>query len=579
MFLPMTKSEMEARGWKELDVILITGDAYIDSPFSGVAVIGRVLEDAGYRVGIIACPDPKNDHDFQRLGEPRLFWGITAGAMDSMVANYTPLKKPRKQDDMLPAGKNTRPDRATIVYTNTIRRIFGKTAPIVLGGIEASLRRIIHYDYWDDDLRRSLLMDSKADFLIYGMGEKAVLELAEKLKKGEDPRTIRGLCYLSSQPPSDGVELPGWDEVKSDKLLFIQMFHEFYQEQDPIRGKRLFQRQTPHNDPPRYLVHNPPAFPLTQQELDHIYELPYEYDAHPIHHKQGPIRALETIRFSITTHRGCYGECRFCAIAVHQGRQILSRSFESIVREARRFTTHPLFRGYIHDVGGPTANMWQMDCEKKTKTGACPTRSCLFPSPCEKLSPSHNSQRKLLEALRHLPGVKAVFVSSGIRPDLVYADPGGESYIKQIAFFHTSGQLKLAPEHTEKPILALMGKPDLSSLLQFRRDFLRFSKQAGKKQFLTYYFIAAHPGCTLQDMQKAKDFIQKHLHLTPEQVQIFTPTPLTYASVMYYTERDPFHPEKTIFVEKSPAGKQRQKDILQEEKKFPSPLHKRPPKS
>ncbi|MCX7881787.1 MAG: YgiQ family radical SAM protein [Brevinematales bacterium] len=574
----MTRQEMEKRGWKELDIILITGDAYIDSPFSGIAIIGRVLEEAGYRVGIIACPDPAQEREFQVLGEPRLFWGISAGAMDSMVANYTALGKRRKNDDLLPGGINRRPDRATIVYTNAIRRIFGKTVPIVLGGVEASLRRIIHYDYWDNALRRSILMDSKADYLIYGMGERAVLELADKLQKGQDPRDIRGLCYLSSTPPEDGRELPGWDEVHKDPLVFIQMFHVFYRNQDPMTGKRLFQRQTSPTDPPRYLIHNPPALPLTAEELDHIYELDYEYDAHPSHHQQGGIRALDTIRFSLTTHRGCYGECRFCAITVHQGRHILSRSQESLVREAKRFTHHPLFRGYIFDVGGPTANMWRMECSQKAKSGACTTRTCLLPTPCEKLSPSHEAQKRLLETLRHIPGVKAVFVSSGIRPDLVYADPYGETYIQQIASHHTSGQLKLAPEHTEKPILDLMGKPDLTTLLRFRHDFMRFSKKRGKKQFLTYYFIAAYPGCTVNDMLKAKRFIHKHLHIHPEQIQIFTPTPLTYASVMYYTKRDPFHPEKTLFVEESLSGKQKQKDILTHKHSVSSRSHPFPKK-
>ncbi len=574
MFLPMTRAEMEKRGWTELDVILITGDAYIDSPFSGVAIIGRVLEDAGYRVGIIACPDPRNDQAFQTLGKPRLFWGITAGAMDSMVANYTPLGKRRFQDDLLPEGKLTRPDRATIVYTNTILRLFRRDVPIVLGGVEASLRRIIHYDYWDDDLRRSVLMDSKADYLVYGMGERAILEIAHRLARNEDIRDIRGICYLSSTPPEDGIELPGWDQVKQNPLAFIEMFHLFYANQDPITGKRLFQRQTSADAPPRYLIHNPPALPLTTEELDHVYELPYEYDAHTLHQKQGRIRALETIRFSITTHRGCYGACHFCAIGVHQGRWIISRSETSIIREARRLTSHPAFKGYFLDVGGPTANMWQMDCAKKPKTGACKERHCLLPQPCERLIPSHQNQVRLLQTIRRLPGVKGVFVASGIRPDLIYADPDGEAYIREIAHHHTSGQLKLAPEHTEKRILSLMGKPELSTMLRFRRDFLHFSKEVGKKQFLSYYFIAAYPGCSLQDMIKARHFIEHNLHLSPEQVQIFTPTPSTYASVMYYTERDPFHPEQKLFVEKNPTAKQKQKDILQQK---PTPTKKKKP--
>jgi len=569
MFLPMTPEEVKARGWDALDVILVSGDAYIDSPLHGVAVIGRVLEAQGFRVGIIACPDPAKDEDFCVLGEPRLFWGVTAGAVDSMVANYTPTGKPRRSDDLLPGGKNTRPDRATIVYTNVIRRIFKKTVPIVLGGIEASLRRIIHYDYWDDKLRRSILMDSKADYLVYGMGERTVGELARALQEGRDVSSLRGLCYLTSSPPDNAEVLPGWSEVNADPLVFIEMFHRFYVNQDPVLGRRLVQRQTSYDQVARYLVHNPPALPLREDELDEVYELPYEYDAHPIHQKQGPIRALETIRFSLTTHRGCYGECRFCAIAVHQGRQILSRSMESIVREAKRFLRHPAFKGYILDVGGPTANMWRMDCAKKSRTGSCRHRECLLPEPCDRLIPSHGDQLRLLETLRQLPGVKGVFVASGIRPDLVYADPDGERYVREIARHFTSGQLKLAPEHTERHILALMGKPSLTTLLRFREDFMKYSKQAGKKQFLTYYFIAAYPGCELSDMIKAREFANRFLYITPEQVQIFTPTPLTYASVMYYTGRDPFHPERKIFVEKNPHDKQLQKNVLTErEKRF-----------
>jgi uncharacterized radical SAM protein YgiQ len=564
MFLPTTIEEVKNLGWDGLDVILVSGDSYIDSPFIGTAVIGKVLLAAGYRVGVIAQPDPKTDDDIGRLGEPLLFWGVSAGSVDSLVANYTALKKPRRSDDYTPGGENTRrPDRATIVYTNIIRRFSkrlhpGQTSrPIVLGGIEASLRRVAHYDFWSDSVRRSLLFDAKADYILYGMAEKAVLELAGALRAGSSVQDLRGLCYIAKQPCDGYIELPSFETVAADKSSFIDMFHLFYKNNDPLNGRGLFQK---HGD--RYLVQNPPASYQTQFELDAVYSLDFERAQHPYYEAQGSVRALETIRFSISTHRGCYGECNFCAIAVHEGRTVRWRSPQSIMAEARLIIDHQDFKGYIQDVGGPTANMYGFECDKKLKTGACPAKSCLFPEICPLLEVDHRPQLDLLRQLRKLPGVKKIFVASGIRYDMVLGDAiCGDAYLSEIVEHHVSGQLKVAPEHSEKNVLDLMGKPGTSSLLKFKDNFDRLTHTAGKPQFLTYYLIAAHPGCTAQDMLHLKQFTHEKLHVNPEQVQIFTPTPSTYATLMYYTELDPFT-RRPLFVEKDPRRKEHQKDIL-----------------
>jgi uncharacterized radical SAM protein YgiQ len=564
MFLPTTIEEVKNLGWDDLDVILVTGDSYIDSPFIGTAVIGKVLLKAGYRVGVIAQPDPKTDADIGRLGEPRLFWGVTAGSVDSMVANYTALKKPRRSDDYTPGGENTRrPDRATIVYTNIIRRFSKRfhpsqaARPIVLGGIEASLRRVAHYDFWSDSVRRSILFDAKADYILYGMAEKAVLELVAALRAGGDVREVHGLCYIAREKREGYIELPSYETVAADKQAFINMFHLFYKNNDPISGRGLFQK---HGD--RYLVQNAPAEYQTQAELDAVYSLDFERAQHPYYETQGPVRALETIRFSISTHRGCYGECNFCAIAVHEGRTVRWRSQASILEEARQLVSHPGFKGYIQDMGGPTANMYGFECDKKLKNGACPAKRCLFPEICPLLEVDHRPQLELLRQVRQLPGIKKVFVASGIRYDMVLGDAVcGDAYLAEIVEHHVSGQLKVAPEHSENNVLDLMGKPGIDSLLKFKDRFDRLSHSAGKPQFLTYYLIAAHPGCSAQDMVRLKHFTSEKLHVNPEQVQIFTPTPSTYASLMYYTELDPFTRRPT-FVEKDPRRKEHQKDIL-----------------
>ncbi len=545
-------------GWDRLDVLLVTGDSYIDSPFIGMAVIGRLLAQAGYRVGVIAQPDVRSAVDITRLGEPALFWGISGGSIDSMVANYTATRKRRKQDDYTPGGVNARrPDRAVIAYSNLIRRYFKDTRPLVLGGIEASLRRVAHYDFWSDKIRRSILFDAKADALLYGMAERSVIELAERLKAGRDFDDVRGLCYIAGQPRADYLVLPSYEDVAQDKRAFIAMFHTFYHNNDPLTAHGLCQQHGA-----RYLVQNPPAPYLTQGELDAVYALGFERDVHPFYRAQGDVRALDTIKFSIATHRGCYGECNFCAIAVHEGRTVRWRSQASILAEARHLTAHPDFKGYILDVGGPTANMYGYECQKKLARGVCDERRCAYPDICPQLKVDHSPQIELLQKLRALQGVKKVFVASGIRYDLLLADQAhGGAYLTEVVGHHMSGQMKIAPEHTEAHVLRRMGKPGPTSLLAFREMFYKATRAAGKPQFLTYYLIAAHPGCTEQDMLQLKAFASRELKINPEQVQVFTPTPSTYSSLMYYTELDPFTGEP-IFVEKDLARKERQKRIV-----------------
>ncbi|HNW95204.1 MAG TPA: YgiQ family radical SAM protein, partial [Anaerolineaceae bacterium] len=558
MFIPTTPEELKTLNWTELDVILVSGDTYIDSPFSGTALIGQQLIRSGYRVGIIAQPDVKSAADITRLGEPRLFWGVSAGAVDSLVANTTALGKPRRTDDHTPGGlNNRRPDRATIVYANLIRQHFKNTVPIVLGGVEASLRRVAHYDFWSDALRRSVLLDAKADYLLYGMADLSVLALAEALRDGLDPRGLRGLVYASAEMPADYLELPSFEEVCADKDRFIEMFHAFYVNNDPISARGLAQR---YGD--RYVVQNPPAPTLTTEEMDAVYALPFEHAVHPYYAAQGEVRALETIRFSIPTHRGCYGECNFCAIAVHEGRRVAWRSKASILAEARAMKDRPGFHGIIHDLSGPTANMYGFECRVKAHRGACADKSCIYPEVCPLLGLTHAPHTGLLKAVRQVEGIHKVFVGSGIRHDLVMADEEhGASYMEELVGHHVSGQLKLAPEHSQPSVLKYMRKPGTDSLLTFKQRFDAISERVGKEQYLTYYIIAAHPGCTDSDMVALRKFASEKLGVLPEQVQIFTPTPSTYSSVMYYTEKDPFT-GAPLFVEKSQTGKMRQKAAI-----------------
>ena len=558
MFIPTTPEELTALNWPSLDVILVSGDTYIDSPYNGIALIGRQLLADGFRVGIIAQPDIHSPQDITRLGEPSLFWGVSAGAVDSLVANTTALGKPRRTDDYTPGGLNDRrPDRACIVYSNLIRHYFKGTVPIVLGGVEASLRRVVHYDFWSDALRRSILLDAKADYLLYGMADLSVLQLARILRDGRDPTNLHGLCYAASSMPEGYMELPSYEKVQTDKAVFTSMFHQFYQNNDPITAKGLAQRYAD-----RYVVQNPPAAVLTTAEMDAVYGLPFEYDVHPYYAAMGEVRAMDTIRFSIPTHRGCYGECNFCAIAVHEGRRVSWRSQESILAEARSMRQRPGFTGIISDLSGPTANMYGFECKIKGLRGACQDKSCIYPEVCPLLGLTHQPQTKLLQELGKIEGVRKVFIGSGIRHDLVMADTNyGDTYLEELVGQHVSGQLKLAPEHSQESVLTRMRKPGTTSLLSFKHRFESISENLGKDQYLTYYLIAAYPGCTEKDMIALQQFAGEKLGVLPEQVQIFTPTPSTYASLMYYTERDPFTGEP-LFVEKSVAGKMKQKALI-----------------
>lgn len=558
MFLPTSRKELQRLGWDALDIILVTGDAYIDSPSIGVAIIGKTLLAAGYRVGIIAQPDISGKDDIRRLGEPELFWGVTGGCVDSMISNYTASRKKRNRDDLTAGGRNTRrPDRAVIAYTNLIRRWFKNTCPIVIGGIEASLRRISHYDCWSDRVRRSILFDARADILVYGMGEQTVLELADCFKDDKPVVDVRGICYKSAEKKDGFCELPVHDRVVHDKDAFSDMFAAFYRNSDPFTARGLYQKQDT-----RYLVQNPPQWPLSSKALDRTYELDYERRVHPRYRSEGVVRAQDTIGFSITSHRGCCGECGFCAIALHQGRQVVSRSEASIVREARALTLHPDFKGVIQDVGGPTANMYGIDCKLWQKRGACSDKQCLTPSPCAGLSSGHQRQIRLLRKIRALAGVKKVFIGSGIRHDLVLGDKkSGSAYLQEIVAHHVSGQIKIAPEHSQPHILKLMGKPDAETLKRFVGLYKRLNEERHKKQFLTCYFIAAYPGCTRDDMVALQRFVRRNLGFKPQQIQIFTPSPSTVATLMYHTEKS-FPDGRPLFVEKNVRKKEQQKEVL-----------------
>ena len=559
MFLPTTMEEVKKLGWNYLDIILISGDTYIDSSYNGTALIGKWLYKHGFKVGVIAQPDINSDVDIKRLGEPKLYWAVSAGCVDSMVANYTATKKKRRSDDFTPDGENTkRPDRASIAYTNLIKRYFKNSeVPIVLGGIEASLRRITHYDYWSNNLRRPLIFDAKADILSYGMGEKSMLELARAIRDKKDWRDIRGLSYISKEVKAGYLELPSYENCVKDKKEFIKAFETFYHNCDSILAKGLYQKCGD-----RYLIQNPPSENFSSRELDAIYSMDFERDVHPYYKKMGEVRALDTIKTSVTTHRGCYGECNFCAIAIHQGRTVISRTEDSIVDEVKEITKMKKFKGNIADVGGPTANMYQVECKKKLKFGACQDRRCLYPQKCPALKIDHSKQIDLLKRLKGIDKIKKIFIASGIRYDMILDDKKcGQMYMEEIIKDHVSGQMKIAPEHTEDKVLSLMGKQGKAPLKEFKEKFYQINKKLGKKQFLTYYLIAAHPGCNEKDMLDLKRFASAELRVNPEQVQIFTPTPSTYSTLMYYTEMDPFTGKK-LFVEKDNGKKQKQKDIL-----------------
>jgi uncharacterized radical SAM protein YgiQ len=546
MFLPTTKEEAEKFGWRELDIVLVTGDAYVDHPSFGVALIGHYLVSKGYKVGVIGQPDWRSDKDITRLGRPRLFFGITAGNVDSMVANYTASMKKRKNDDYSPKGEaGKRPDRATIVYANLARRYF-PDVPIVLGGLEASLRRFAHYDWWQDKIRKSVLVDSKADLLVYGMGERTVLNIARILESTGDVEAckgLRGVMYWSSHKPNDAIELPSYEEISMDKKKYAEAVKMQLLLTDPFRSVKLCQKQDT-----RYVVQNPPELPLEQAELDELYLLPFERRVHPFYESMGHVKAIDTVQFSIIAVRGCYGNCSFCALTHHQTTHVVYRSEESILEEVKQLTKHPDFRGTISDVGGPTANLYGARCEKRETQGQC-ARYCAFPSPCERAVPNHSSFLNLLRKIKSIPKVKHVFVSSGIRHDLVLSDPSAEEFIKGLVHF-TPGQLKLAPEHAHPRVLKLMRKPPVELFLAFKEKFEKFAKVQGKERYVIGYFIVAHPGESEEENDYLKKFIQSKLGYRPQQVQIFTPSPGTLSTAMYYSGIDPLTNED-VFVEKS----------------------------
>ncbi len=539
LFLPISLREAEELGIHQFDVILVTGDAYVDHPSFGAALIGRLLLDAGYNVGIISQPYWKSDGDFKKLGKPRLFFGVTSGNVDSMVNNYTANLKIRSDDAYSPGGIPQRPNRAAIVYSDKLHSIFPDT-PIVLGGIGASLRRFAHYDYWSDNVRQSILADAPADMLVFGMGERQVVEIASRLSKGEEIKKITDIQGTTikmeigrwrSIGHEEYVEIPSFSEVSQDKTLYARAFKLHYQEQDPVRGRPVAQAH-----PKTVIIQNKPAMPLTSEELDHVYELPFTRMAHPSYKK--PIPALAPVKFSIVSHRGCFASCSFCALTHHQGRIVQSRSIESMVREVKRMTKMPDFKGIVQDVGGPTANMYSLHCERWDTQGACTDKICTF---CKSLEVSHQKQVELLQRLREIPGVKKVFIGSGIRYDLVLAD--SSDYLSQLCAHHVSGHLKVAPEHITKHVVDVMHKPSKEVFEEFKRKFDALNKELGKKQYLLPYFMSGHPGCTVEDMVELAEYIRDN-NLYTEQVQDFTPTPMTAATCMYYTGINPFTMEK-----------------------------------
>lgn len=553
----MTKQEVAQRGWDGLDVILITGDAYVDHPSYGTAVIGRVLEKAGYRIGIIAQPDWRSKEDFMQLGRPHLFFGITAGNMDSMVANYTANKKSRKKDEYSPGGRpGLRPDRATIVYTNRVREAFENIC-IVLGGIEASLRRLAHYDWWDNAVRRSILLDARADILVYGMGERQIVEIAHRVDKGSDLAGIQGTVIVRKDIDSLDIinKIHSYEIVKSDGNKFNEAFAAIYRNQDPIRGKAVVQ---PHGD--RYVIQFPPAKPLKNHEIDEIYELPFERSPHPIYQSKGTIPGFETTKFSIVSHRGCCGECHFCSLSMHQGRIVQSRSSSSILREARLIAQQHDFKGTITDVGGPTANLYKADCSSWHTKGSCTNKHCLIPEKCKKLHLGYEEGMRLYGEILNIPKVKHVFVESGVRHDLLI-DKTATKYLEHLCRYHVSGQLKVAPEHNIPHVLKLMNKPDFSIYEAFVKKFRDINKQTGKKQYLVNYFISAHPGCTLEDTLELALYLAKR-KIHPEQIQDFIPLPMTISGCMFYTEKHPFTNEN-VYVTKTFHERKMHRSLIQ----------------
>jgi len=574
--LPMSRAEMQARGWDCLDVLLVSGDAYVDHPSFGTAVIGRLLESLGYRVGVIAQPDWRGVADFQTLGRPRLFAGITSGNVDSMVANYTANRRRRRTDDFSPGDQSgLRPDRALIVYANRLREAFGAQAgvprlPLVLGGIEASLRRLAHYDYWDDAVRRSVLPDAKADLLVYGMAEPAISEIAARLAAGEPVEAlegIRGTAVLRPAPPAEALRLPAFEQVRDDPQAFLEAFRAIYANMSPRDARVLAQ---PHGE--RWVVQYPPAWPLKPEELDRVHELPFTRRWHPRYDAEGGVRALETVRWSLISHRGCCGECSFCSLYLHQGRIVSSRSPESVLREARALAERPDFKGTITDIGGPTLNLYAASCPLWDRQGFCDSRRCLLPEKCPRLRLGYAASLKLYRAVRGLPRVKHVFLASGFRHDLLLCRDADE-YLEEVLRHHVGGQLKLAPEHSEDRVLDLMGKPRYPVYLRFLEKLERIGRKIGRRIYLANYFISAHPGAGLQEARGLATALGRR-NMSPEQVQDFLPLPLTVSGAMYHTGVHPFTGER-VYSARSLEERRLQRALVQPRGADSAPLVRR----
>ena len=560
-FLPITVEEVEERGWDEIDFVFVTGDSYVDHPSFGVSIISRVLEAKGYRVAILSQPNWKDERNFNPFGKPKLGFFVTSGNIDSMVAHYTVNKKKRSDDAYTAGGKSgKRPDRAVIVYSRILRKLY-PDSPIILGGLEASLRRFAHYDYWDDSVRQSILFDSQADILTYGMGENQTIEIAKRLAQGKSVkqlRDIKGICYYvptSEYKPGPVVDLPSYERVCESKKEYAIAARKELEEADAVRGRTVIQRHGKY-----ILVQNPPMPPLTTEELDWVYSLPYEKYYHPSYEALGGVPGIKEVEFSITHNRGCFGACNFCSIAFHQGRAITVRSKESVLDEARRLVDNPRFKGYIHDVGGPTANFRLPSCTFQKEHGMCKNKKCLAPKPCRNLQVNHEEYIDILREMRAIKGIKKVFIRSGIRSDYLMEDESKE-FFHELVKYHVSGQLKVAPEHCSAAVLDKMGKPHIETYKRFQDEFYKFTKQVGKEQYLVPYLMSSHPGSTLKDAVELALFLKKE-HIRPEQVQDFYPTPGTISTAMFYTELDPYTLEP-VYVPKTMKEKHMQRALLQ----------------
>lgn len=564
-FLPVNKQDMIERGWDSVDFVLVTGDAYVDHPSFGTAIISRVLERYGYKVAILAQPDWKNAEDFKRFGKPRLGFLINSGNVDSMVNHFSVFKHRRKTDQYSPGGKaGNRPDRAVIVYANRAREAY-KDVPVIIGGLEASLRRLGHYDYWDDKVRKSILLDSKADILIYGMGERAIVEIAEALDSGIEAKYIgwiNGTVVRRSEieDPDGTLLLPEFDEIVSDKRKYCESFMVQYTNNDHITGKKIAEKY----DDNTYVIQNPPQAPLEREELDDIYDLPFMRNYHPSYEELGGVPGIKEVKFSIVSNRGCFGGCAFCAITYHQGRQVRSRSKDSIVREAHILKDMPDFKGYIHDLGGPTANFVNPACKKQLTHGVCRDKDCLYPRPCKNMDINHEDYLDVLRTVREIDGIKKVFIRSGIRYDYVVADKD-KTFMRELCEHHVSGTLKVAPEHVSPNVLACMRKPDKKTFENFVYQYNKTNRQLNKKQYLIPYMISSHPGSTLEDAIELAEYL-KDTGFVPDQVQDFYPTPGTLATTMYYTEMNPFTMEE-VFVAKKMQDKKMQRALMHFHKK------------